>query len=107
MPTMTQQIADFVRCPDRVVPSRRTWSEKRLAKPGRPGRLWPRLGMANWLSDLRSIWLLWRRRAHDREQILRFTERDLRDAGLTTGDIYRELATPFWKAGAGRARPTD
>jgi uncharacterized protein YjiS (DUF1127 family) len=40
---------------------------------------------------------LWRRRAAEREQIARFSERELRDAGLTAGDVYRELATPFWK----------
>jgi uncharacterized protein YjiS (DUF1127 family) len=52
---------------------------------------------ARWWRVWREFWRLWRRRVSEREQILRFDQRELRDAGLTSGDVYRELATPFWK----------
>jgi uncharacterized protein YjiS (DUF1127 family) len=72
--------------------------------------LWPALwrdgvpvvAQAAWyrrgLSRCGEVWRLWRRRVAEREQIARFTDRDLRDAGLTRGDVYRELAVPFWQA---------
>ena len=43
-----------------------------------------------------TLWRLWRQRARDRRLVAQFSDRDLRDLGLTRGDIYRELAGPFW-----------
>ena len=41
---------------------------------------------------------LWRRRIHERQALASLTERELADFGATTADVYRELATPFWRA---------
>lgn len=40
---------------------------------------------------------LWRQRARDRRELAGWTERDLRDAGVSRSDLYRELAKPFWR----------
>ena len=44
------------------------------------------------------LWRLWRRRAADRNETARFDERELRDIGVTRGDLYREFAhrLPPW-----------
>jgi len=36
-------------------------------------------------------WRLWRRAARERRLALQFTERDLRDLGLTRGDLHYAL----------------
>jgi uncharacterized protein YjiS (DUF1127 family) len=41
---------------------------------------------------------LWRRRIHERAALARLTERELADFGATSADVYRVLATPFWRA---------
>jgi uncharacterized protein YjiS (DUF1127 family) len=43
-----------------------------------------------------TLWHLWRQRARDRRLAAQFSDRDLWDVGLTRGDVYRELAGPFW-----------
>jgi len=40
---------------------------------------------------------LWRRRIRDREALLRFTHRDMRDMGITPADISWEVSQPFWR----------
>jgi uncharacterized protein YjiS (DUF1127 family) len=42
---------------------------------------------------------LWRRRSKDRATLARFTERDLKDIGKSSADIYWEISTPFWRGG--------
>ena len=44
------------------------------------------------MNDLRQPWWSWHERRRDRRIAAQFTERDLRDLGLTRGDLYRELA---------------
>ncbi|HEX7969332.1 MAG TPA: DUF1127 domain-containing protein, partial [Stellaceae bacterium] len=39
----------------------------------------------------------WHRRARDREQLARLSERELRDIGMTPGDAAWECAKPFWR----------
>ncbi len=41
---------------------------------------------------------VWRRRVRERRALANLTERELADFGATTADVYRELATPFWRA---------
>lgn len=41
---------------------------------------------------------LWRRRIRERRALASLTERELADFGASTADVYRELATPFWRA---------
>lgn len=39
----------------------------------------------------------WRRRVRSRAELLRFTDRQLRDIGVTRADVQREHAKPFWR----------
>jgi uncharacterized protein YjiS (DUF1127 family) len=41
--------------------------------------------------------VVWRRRARDRAQLARFSERELRDIGLTPAEAAWECAKPFWR----------
>jgi uncharacterized protein YjiS (DUF1127 family) len=50
----------------------------------------------SWLATAHVLWRRWRQRNEERQQIMRFTDRELQDAGLTRGDVFRELARPFW-----------
>ncbi len=50
------------------------------------------------LAHLAATLLLWRRRIRERRALAGLTERELADFGATTADVYRELATPFWRA---------
>jgi uncharacterized protein YjiS (DUF1127 family) len=40
---------------------------------------------------------LWLRRLRERAELARFTERDLRDIGLTQADADYEAGKPFWR----------
>jgi uncharacterized protein YjiS (DUF1127 family) len=39
----------------------------------------------------------WRRRIRSRAELLRFSDRQLRDIGVTRADVVREHAKPFWR----------
>ena len=39
----------------------------------------------------------WRRRIRSRAELLRFSDRQLRDIGVTRADVAREHAKPFWR----------
>ncbi len=39
----------------------------------------------------------WRRRIRARAELVRFTDRQLRDIGVTRADVQREYAKPFWR----------
>ncbi len=41
---------------------------------------------------------LWRRRIRERRALAQLTEHEPADFGASTADVYRELATPFWRA---------
>ena len=55
------------------------------------GRL-RRIGAA---AQLRQFWLQWRQARRDRRDLARFSEREMRDLGITRADIERELARPL------------
>ena len=40
----------------------------------------------------------WRERQHSRRELAAWTERDMRDAGVSPGDVMYEAAKPFWQA---------
>ncbi len=40
---------------------------------------------------------LWARRLREREELSRWQERDIRDAGMTRHQIAFELSKPFWR----------
>jgi uncharacterized protein YjiS (DUF1127 family) len=50
------------------------------------------------LSRLTANLRQWRRRIDERAALARLTQRELADFGASTADVYRELATPFWRA---------
>ena len=39
----------------------------------------------------------WHARAHERDVCARFTERELKDLGLTRDRLYVELSKPVWR----------
>lgn len=41
---------------------------------------------------------LWRERYRARQELARWSERDLHDLGLSRGDIAHEIDKPFWRA---------
>jgi uncharacterized protein YjiS (DUF1127 family) len=55
-------------------------------------------GRAGLLSRLAANLRQWRRRIDERAALARLTQRELADFGASTADVYRELATPFWRA---------
>jgi uncharacterized protein YjiS (DUF1127 family) len=40
----------------------------------------------------------WQRQAHERRQLVRLSDSELKDFGATRGDVERELATPIWRS---------
>lgn len=40
---------------------------------------------------------LWRRRTREREELARFSARELHDIGLSTGDALMEINKPMWR----------
>jgi uncharacterized protein YjiS (DUF1127 family) len=49
---------------------------------------------------VRRVWQtirIWRRRAEERASLSRFSERDMRDVGLSPWDVQWEIAKPFWR----------
>ncbi|MFZ5737035.1 MULTISPECIES: DUF1127 domain-containing protein [Rhodopseudomonas] len=51
--------------------------------------MWARLG---------ATLALWRRRRSGRTDLAGFSARELRDLGLSRGDMIHETAKPFWRA---------
>jgi uncharacterized protein YjiS (DUF1127 family) len=51
-----------------------------------------------WFERLVVTLHLWRRRINERAALARLTDRELADFGASSADVYRELATPFWRA---------
>jgi uncharacterized protein YjiS (DUF1127 family) len=52
-------------------------------------RIWTRLG---------ETLHIWRQRYQERQELARWTERDLHDVGLSWSDIANEVDKPFWRA---------
>lgn len=57
-------------------------------------------GRALWIARLIATLRVWRRRIHERRALANLSQRELADFGATSADVYRELATPFWRAAA-------
>jgi uncharacterized protein YjiS (DUF1127 family) len=51
---------------------------------------------STWRSALETLHV-WRRRARERAELARFSERELRDIGLSASDAQREVDKPFWR----------
>jgi uncharacterized protein YjiS (DUF1127 family) len=41
---------------------------------------------------------LWRRRARERAELARLTDRELRDIGISASDALHEINKPVWRA---------
>jgi uncharacterized protein YjiS (DUF1127 family) len=41
---------------------------------------------------------IWRDRQRQRRELTQWTERDLRDVGLSWSEVIREAEKPFWRA---------
>ena len=55
-------------------------------------------GRSRPLARLATTLRLWRRRVRERQALANLSQRELADFGATTADVYREVATPFWRA---------
>ena len=54
---------------------------------------------AEWLAPMLVETLhLWLQRYRDRQELARWTDRDLHDIGVSRSDIEYELEKPFWRA---------
>ncbi|MGO8915903.1 MAG: DUF1127 domain-containing protein [Stellaceae bacterium] len=70
---------------------RRAALRRRHRSPHEPTRL--ALLVAGLLAALAD----WRRRVRARAELLRFSDRQLRDIGVTRADVEHEYAKPFWR----------
>lgn len=50
-----------------------------------------------WTS-LSDTFHLWRERYRNRQELARWTDRDLHDVGVSRSDIVHEAEKPFWRA---------
>jgi uncharacterized protein YjiS (DUF1127 family) len=57
-----------------------------------PARQYP--AMSGWRRHLDD----WRRRARDRRQLARMSDKELRDIGCSQADAHQEINKPFWRA---------
>ena len=49
-------------------------------------------------SDFQALFIEWRQRTRSRREIMKLSERDLSDMGLTRMDAFNETCKPFWEA---------
>jgi uncharacterized protein YjiS (DUF1127 family) len=49
-------------------------------------------------SQLNDTFHTWRDRVRQRRELAQWTDRDLRDVGLSWSDIVHEAEKPFWRA---------
>ncbi len=56
-----------------------------------------RHGPALWAQISETIHL-WRDRQQQRRELIRWTDRDLHDVGLSWSDVAHEAEKPFWRA---------
>lgn len=57
----------------------------------------PGLGGSGFWRRISDSLALYGRRIRERDELARFTERELRDAGITTTDAWIEINKPFWR----------
>lgn len=53
---------------------------------------------AGLLNRLGAVLRTWRERYTQRSELTQWSERDIRDAGLSRGDVLYEASKPFWRA---------
>lgn len=58
---------------------------------------YPRISVPRVLHRARETVALWRRRMREREELSHWTERDIRDAGMTRAAVEFEMSKPFWR----------
>ena len=56
------------------------------------------LGGLGIVARIGSTLHLWRERMQQRRELAQWSERDIRDAGLSRGDVLYEAGKPFWQA---------
>ena len=49
-------------------------------------------------ANLATTFHTWRQRYRARQELARWTDRDLHDVGLSWSDVARETEKPFWRA---------
>ncbi|WP_022720541.1 DUF1127 domain-containing protein [Rhodopseudomonas sp. B29] len=49
------------------------------------------------LSEIAQTLRRWGRRARERTELARFSERELHDVGLSWGEMLHEVDKPFWR----------
>jgi len=57
----------------------------------------PKAETGNFLTELRSLAALWRRRLSERAELAQCSERDLRDMGVSRATALGEIRKPFWR----------
>ena len=50
------------------------------------------------LTRIGAVLHVWRERYEQRNELVQWSERDIRDAGLAPGDVIYEASKPFWRA---------
>jgi uncharacterized protein YjiS (DUF1127 family) len=53
---------------------------------------------ASGWTGLGDLLQLWRQRYQSRQELARWSERDLHDLGLSPSDVATEIEKPFWRA---------
>jgi uncharacterized protein YjiS (DUF1127 family) len=64
-----------------------------VSTTGRRARAWMRRSMTRLVAQM----IAWQQRARERAQLRAMGERELRDLGLTRGDVLVETDKPFWR----------
>ncbi len=49
-------------------------------------------------AEMAGVLHVWRKRILQRRELTEWTERDMRDAGLSRGEVLYEASKPFWRA---------
>ena len=52
----------------------------------------------SFLGRFRAVLHTWRDRQRQRQELARFTERDLHDVGISWTEVVCEIEKPFWRA---------
>ncbi len=61
------------------------------------GSLWGGSHRHFWATHVLASLKQWRRRVYERRLLAQFSDRDRLDLALTSADIRREIAKPFWR----------
>jgi uncharacterized protein YjiS (DUF1127 family) len=51
-----------------------------------------------FLTRFTAQWRIWANRWQQRQELTHWSDRDLRDVGLSWSDVIREAEKPFWRA---------